>query len=99
MAQKIRKCWDCQSIKAVCKFHKSFKNGVVSQMTYKHVKKYRESNKGRGLCIYCPKVIADGSKTLCIKHLEEARVYQARVRDGFKKYQGMVKLENGGVEI
>jgi len=62
--------------------------------------RYRERNKEAGRCIYCPQPRCEGSRTLCKKHLEDARVYQARVREGFRKYcNQMAIIEKGGKAI
>ena len=65
-----------------------------------NLERYRANNRAKGLCIYCPNPRTEGSRTLCAKHLEQARVYASRVREGFKKYQQhMAIIEKGGVEI
>ena len=47
--------------------------------------RHRAKNKAAGLCIYCPKTRVEG-RTLCLKHLADARIYQARIRECFRKF-------------
>ena len=54
--------------------------------------RYRAKNKADGFCIYCKQPRAETSKTLCKRHLEICRAYQATVRDGFKKFKLMQSI-------